>query len=73
MKTIYDNYNDEVALHDVCYLIYQGYGASVVRQVAEVLRQNGETITDTRCAPCEDITPHHDHTCLVCSTENKDN
>lgn len=72
MKTIYDNYNDEVTLHDVCYLIYQGYGTSIVRQFADVLRQDGEAITDHQCVPCEDDTPHYDNVCLICGTGRDD-
>lgn len=68
MKTVYDNYGDDVSLHDICYLIYQAFGQSIVESFALSLEKYGEEITWGACAPCEDQTPFYQSLCLVCST-----
>ena len=78
MNTIYDSFNDEVPLSDLCYLIYQGFGASGVVRFIQAMEYDIPNIKWVRCVPCGDVEYPHEHdedstTCLVCDTDNKQN
>lgn len=69
MKTIYDNYGDEVLLHDICYLIYQGFGVTAVHEFTRsFLSKQGIHVTWHTCVECGCEAPSYDKACLVCSS-----
>lgn len=72
MKTIFDNYNDEVTLHDIAYLIYQGFGQTgVVAFAHHFLHYMNVDISWHNCEPCDSLTPFYEDVCLVCATARK--
>lgn len=67
MRTIIDNYGDEVTVHDICYLIYQGFGQRATESFVNLfLKPEGVEVADHYCTGCESIEPFHDNACLIC-------
>lgn len=68
MKTVIDSHDSELDLHELCYLIYQGFGQRVVEEFATLIEAHGENIVWAHCEPCESTTPIYASLCLVCAT-----
>lgn len=64
-----DHNGEQVTLHNLAYLIYQGYGQDAVHQFALDIAKRGEAISWQMCQPCEIVSPINDNACLVCATE----
>jgi hypothetical protein len=64
---------EEIDLHDLCYLIYQGFGQNAVEDFVHHTVKNYSYSLYSQlemrdCIPCEARTTHHESVCLVCST-----
>lgn len=63
MNYMEDHNGEEVTLHNLCYLIYQGFGQQAVHTFVE---QNLPEVVWSWCEPCEVFSPIHEDGCLVC-------
>lgn len=70
-----DHNGNEVSVHNLCYLIYQGFGQQAVLAFADYLTNNNllAGISWQTCEPCETESAIYDNACLVCSSINTDN
>jgi hypothetical protein len=75
MKTISVQHlenNQPLSVHDLCYLIYQGFGQWGVEEFAHrILSKENLGLVWLSCSPCENVEPFIDNACLICSTEYK--
>lgn len=60
-----DHHGEQVTLHNLCYLIYQGFGQHAVHNFVE---HNLPEVVWSFCEGCDIFSPIHEDACLVCGT-----
>ena len=59
-----DHNGEQVTLHELCYMIYQGFGQDAVHNFIDSNTLYG--VTWHTCDTCEVLSPIFDNGCLVC-------